>query len=471
MAIFTVAILIIPHPITAYRLYEFSQQYGYTMSMKKLIHIAGLAIYLIWHSVGNAADLWDIYQLAIKNDATYRAAQAEFAAAKLNSSIANSARLPALQAIGSRSRTVRDAYDNENVDNDQVLLRADWTLFDHSLNRAVAQAKIRVAQAELRFTAAQHELMLRVTERYVGWLSAYAQLEVARRHKAAINRQLTFANERLAVGVGTITDVYDAQARFGRAIAEEIAAQNAIENAGYALREITGRDIQSLARLKLTAPLPTPQPNSPESWAAKAAEYNIDIQIAKLQLQIADHEISKIRGQRLPTFGLRVDRLRRSEFAQFNPATSIPNQNRDTTTAIAMIEWQLFAGGAIFKRTTQANLQFQSTEYIYQQTRRQVESAVVAAYLAITGAKSRIRALSDAVLAGENSVQSKLDGFRAGLTTNLEVLDAERDLARSQTDQLIARYDFIVANLRLKQLAGELSDTDIKQINLWFTDE
>ena len=51
--------------------------------------------------------------------------------------------------------------------------------------------------------------------------------------------------------------------------------------------------------------------------------------------------------------------------------------------------------------------------------------------------------------------------------TNLEVLDAQRDLFISATDLLRARYDFILNILRLKQSAGLLSEEDLERFNRW----
>ena len=68
---------------------------------------------------------------------------------------------------------------------------------------------------------------------------------------------------------------------------------------------------------------------------------------------------------------------------------------------------------------------------------------------------------------GENAVEAKEEGFKAGLTTNLDVLDAQRDLSRSQKDYLQARYDYILSTLSLERVTGQLDEDDISRINGW----
>ena len=71
------------------------------------------------------------------------------------------------------------------------------------------------------------------------------------------------------------------------------------------------------------------------------------------------------------------------------------------------------------------------------------------------------------MLAGERAFESKQEGFKAGLETNIDVLNAQRDLFRAQRDYLRSRYDYILNRLELEQVVGDLSKEDIAQINNW----
>ena len=60
-------------------------------------------------------------------------------------------------------------------------------------------------------------------------------------------------------------------------------------------------------------------------------------------------------------------------------------------------------------------------------------------------------------------------GYRANLYTNLSVLDAEQDLYSAKRDLTGARYEYVLNSLRLKAIVGELSESDLVDLNQWLT--
>ena len=79
----------------------------------------------------------------------------------------------------------------------------------------------------------------------------------------------------------------------------------------------------------------------------------------------------------------------------------------------------------------------------------------------------RVNALAESVRAGENALKAKEEGFSAGLTTNIDVLDAQRDVFAAKRNYLKARYDYILQVLALEQLAGRLDRADLDRFNQW----
>ena len=436
--------------------------------------IAGAAL-----SFGMAAahgdDLWDIYQIALERDAAYAAADYEYRSAKLDLPLARAEFLPSLRLRGSAERLRREdaADDDEDHDTDhRSSLTADLQLFNLESIRNLSQAKLRVAGAKIRFEDARADLILRVADDYFRVLAAKDNKEVAERQKAAIQRQMDLASQRLAVGLGTRTDLFDAQARFQQAVADAIEADNRIDNAINTLKEITGTLPGALATLGGDAPLEPPSPRSPAAWIDRALQHNRALKAETLNLKVAALEVKKQRASRWPAVDLNVTRNWRESGDDFFTSGQNLGQLRETdsTTVAATLNWPLFLGGAIHFRSKQAALRYNAAERIREELKRRVESDTTSAYLAVVSGVSQVKALSEAIRAGESALQAKDEGFRAGLTTNIDVLDAQRDLARSRTDYLGARYDFILSVLRLERAVGDLNEEDVKRINAWLTD-
>ena len=447
--------------------------------------LVGVAM-LFTLQTAHGEDLWGIYQIALSRDPAYAAAGYEYQRTKLNLPLARSTLLPSISLRGTAERLRRDdiADDAEDSDTDhRSSLNADLTLFNLESIRGFTQTKLQVAGAKIRFEDARADLILRVADRYFQVLAAGDNKEVAGRQKTAIQRQMDLASKRLTVGLGTRTDLFDAEARFQQAVADVIAADNRIDNAVQALREITGDMPENvtgdmpgnmpndLATLSENAPLEPPQPASLEVWIDRALANNRALKVENLNLEVAAEEIKKQRAARWPNLDLNLARNWREtgSVASNSGATFGQNSETDSTSVTATLNWPLFLGGAIHVKTKQAALRYNAAERIREELKRRVESDTTSAYLAVVSGISQVEALSKAIRAGENALRAKEEGFRAGLTTNLDVLDAQRDLSSSHTDYLGARYDFILSVLRLERAAGDLDEDDLKRINAWLT--
>ena len=87
--------------------------------------------------------------------------------------------------------------------------------------------------------------------------------------------------------------------------------------------------------------------------------------------------------------------------------------------------------------------------------------------MGVRGAGVRVEALGEAVAASATTLEAKSEGYRVGLYTAMDVLDATRDLYRAKRDHAEARYAFVFNLLLLKQAAGALSEDDLPLVNNW----
>jgi len=432
----------------------------------------------------HARDLWALYQTALAKDAAYRAAGFEYERARLALPLAQSAFQPAVTLRGSAQHadTVGTPAGDTDTDN-QLNLNADARVYDRAARDAVSQAELQAQAARLRLAQAREALITRVADRYFQYLAAVDALEVARRQKASIQRQMDLTAERLRVGLGTETDLLDARARFQQAVSDEIQAADRIASAAHALRQLTGEAAgdstgdstgtdtgngagaggdtgMNLAPLIDDAPLQRPYPPDPGAWMARAREANLGVRVAVIDLAVARLEVARQRAARWPNLTVGAG------YAWRDSSAAPPGQT-DTASFTATLNWPLHQRGAVQLRARQAGFAVNAAEQRLEERRRQVEADAASSYRAVASGISRVEALREAVRAGAGSLRAKEEGFRAGLTTNLDVLDAQRDLSRSRTDYLGARYDFIRAALRLERDAGDLDEADIRRVNAW----
>lgn len=418
------------------------------------------ALILLAPGAAGAADLWDIYQVALARDAAYRAARYEYESAQLDVPLARSALLPSVSALGSGG-SMRDETSGVagTTRDNQITLTATMPLLNRVLSLEVSRARLRAANAKIRFDQAQDALILRVSERYFEMLAARDSKNVARAAALAIGRQRDLAMQRLEVGLGTRTDLFDAEARYQQAVVDEIRADNAIDNAKHSLKKIIGYTPGALTPLGDDAPLATPSPDSVEIWVKAALADNLELQAAEFDVQIAVAEIKKVHAAAWPS--ITID-------ASTQQIDSVGEMGKDESSSVkATLNWALFQSGALRSKTRQSALLHNAALEKREDIRRRVESDAASAYLTAASNLSQVKALSEAVRAGASALQAKEEGFRAGLTTNIDVLDAQRDQSGTRTEHLRARYDFILSLLRLEQAVGGLDAHDLQRINNW----
>src|SRR4029077_6034511 len=149
----------------------------------------------------------------------------------------------------------------------------NWISFD--------QAKQQVGQGEYVLASAQQDLIIRVSQAYFDVLLAQFTIELTESQKAAVSENLAQAKRNFEVGVATITDTNDAQAKFDQIVAQEISVQNDLDNKLAALRAIIGRAPKALKPFGGGFAPESPTPTAIEPWVEKAINENYQVRIAQ----------------------------------------------------------------------------------------------------------------------------------------------------------------------------------------------
>ena len=93
-----------------------------------------------------------------------------------------------------------------------------------------------------------------------------------------------------------------------------------------------------------------------------------------------------------------------------------------------------------------------------EQTRRSLSLQVRKEYQNLTEGLMRMKALEQAVRSAEQLVLSSQKGVQAGTRTQTDVLNAIQRRAESLRDLAQARYQYLIAELRLRSLTGDVPE-------------
>ena len=412
--------------------------------------------------------LIELFDAARGYDATYQAARAQYDASIARAAQAKAGILPAVGLSGSAVHTV-GTVDTPQADVSRkinteagginavqpIYRPANWATYEQGKRQA------EIAQATL--TAAEQDLIVRVSQGYFDVLASQDTLALVRAQKAATSEQLASAKRNFEVGTATITDTREAQARFDLNVAQEIAAENDLQIKKIALDELVGRIGTNPTPLAAPVTLPALLPADVNAWVAQAEEVHPAIIQAKLGVDVAGLEVKKAEAGHKPTLDVQ---------AGYN----VTNNPQGTTTALGksrinastvgvVFNMPLFAGFATENRIKETLALEDQSRSILDSTRRTVNQATRAAYLGLVSGAGQVKALEAAEASSQSALDANRLGYQVGVRINIDVLNSQSQLFQTKRDLAQARYNVLLGNLKLRQANGTLTIDDMNAIN------
>src|SRR3569833_1845403 len=465
--------------------------------------LAGLLLSAAAASAASAKDLVGVYEEALRNDPTIRAADANRLASRESRPQALAALLPQITGSGAYTRDHSSGFqDTPNAITQPgptpgttivtgfvvapVITSAGSTqrqwglnlrenLFSWSNWVTLKQANAQVAQAEATYLAAEQNLILRVSQAYFNVLSALDNLQAQESSLEAIARQLDQADKRYDVGLIAITDVQEAKAARDNASAAVIAAKRTLATAEDQLEEITGEKYDSLTKPGDDMPLNTPEPADEGKWVNISLVQTATLIAARLNADVARDAVQVAFGGHLPTVSIVAGRTFTEQSGPYSfggpgqPTTSLNgfgNKFNDRQISL-QVSVPIFSGCETQSRVRQSQYLWIAAKEQMTQTSRATQRQARDAYLGVISGIARVQALRQALESSQTALKATEAGYEVGTRTAVDVLNSRRTLVQAQTDYAVSRYDYIISVIQLRLAAGNLSANDVTEINKW----
>lgn len=417
-------------------------------------------------------DVLYYYGLALQNDPQFKSSEYQALASREALPQAYAGLLPKLFLEFNDTYTFQDVYSSQNTvyavgstsyNSYSPSVSLIQPLFNYASYVGVNQAKLVMSRTDLEIEKARQDTAIRVVEAYLNVLLNKDKLAAVTAEESAVRLQSVRARERHEKGMAPITDRYDTEARLAAVVAQRIESENVLHDAFQALTEICGVTTQEIKLLKEDLALTKPIPDQLDHWVREGLRQNLDILIQKSKAEVANKEVDRQRAAHYPTVDFKAD------FNYLDTQGSLygGGSNTSTYTLMAKVTVPIYEGGMVTSKTREALNNYRSAEEGVTKQNRQVERTVRSTYMGIDSAKSRTDAMKKSIEAQKLVVQSKEEGFKAGLYISLAVLDAMQDLYRYKKEYSQARTDYILNSFRLKHAVGALKQEDLAVVNTW----
>jgi outer membrane protein len=414
-------------------------------------------------------DLLQVYRDAQRYDAVYTAARYSLVAGRERIPQGRALLLPSLNLTANAQ--AQSARVDSEILSQSFKRRPESAAYTLTLTQPVYrpqnmalrdQADFQVRQSEATFAQASQDLALRTAQAYFDVLAQQDNVALVQAQKAAISEQLAQAKRNFEVGTATITDTHEAQARFDLSVAQEIAAQNDLDNRRRALQLVTGKDYAQLRPLRVDVRLSPPNPNDMQTWVDIAEKQAYPVLIAAAGNEVAQLEAKRASAGHMPTLDL-------VGTAQQSTETSSLVSPVGRDIAIGSISLQLavplYQGGGISSREREAAANSLKAREDLENARRTAALTARQTYLAVINGIAQIGALEQALVSSQSALDSNRLGYEVGVRINIDVLNAQQQVFSTRRDLLVARYNAIINQLRLKGTAGTLREEDLEEIN------
>ena len=435
--------------------------------------IRGLTpIFFCLVSTGAAGeDLLQVYRDAQRYDAVYAAARHNLAAGRERLPQGRALLLPSLNLSASATHNEVDTElkgatflpgGQRSFRNSGYTLTLTQPVYRRQNYLQYRQGEFQVLQAEATFAQASQDLAVRTAQAYFDVLAAQDTLEFVRAQKAATSEQLAQAKRNFEVGTATITDTHEAQSRYDLIVAQEIAAQNDLENRRQALQLVTGKLYGELQPLRADVRLAAPSPGDMETWAGLAEKQSYAVLVQEATAEIAALEAKRASAAHHPTLDVVATQGLSS---QTGSTFSTTGSDTTSTTLGLQLAMPLFQGGALNSREREAAaLQLRSREDL-ENARRSAALTARQTYNTVMNGIAQVGALEQALVSSQSALDSNRLGYEVGVRINIDVLNAQQQLFQTRRDLAVARYNTITNSLRLKAAAGSLREEDIEEVN------
>ncbi|MHB9101867.1 MAG: TolC family outer membrane protein [Sulfuricella sp.] len=421
-----------------------------------------LALLVLLSSPVYAANLMEVYREAQQQDAAFASARAALEASQEKAPQGLALLLPSINLSANTTWNEVDLpTSNRQYNSNGYSLSLNQPIYRKQNFAQYEQSKSQVVQAEAQFAVARQDLIVRVAQAYFDVLLAQDNVALAGAQKATIGEQLEMAKRNFEVGIATITDTHEAQARYDLTTAQEIAAQNDLEIKKRALQLVLGKIPEHLAVLNSKLPLVLPEPNDMTKWVAQAEQQSPQIAIQRAALAIATQEVERNRAGHYPTLDLVAGHSRN------NNASYLLSGTVTSQTIGLQLNLPIYQGGSVSSKVREALANQEKARQDLELGNRQAALQTRQAFLGVTSGLAQVKALEQALVSSQSSLDSTRLGQEVGVRTNVDVLNAQQQLYTAKRDLSQARYNYILNQLKLKSAVGVLRDEDVEQVNRW----
>ncbi|WP_410010266.1 TolC family outer membrane protein [Pantoea agglomerans] len=376
--------------------------------------------------------------------------------------------LPVISLDGSWSKNDQpDATYSAGVTRHNYSFNLRQPLFDMSKYATWRRSVVIGDLADVNLLIAQQKLISDVTTAFYGVVYQRSVLETNQRILAAFNAKLKQSQKALEVGDGTRLDEAEAQANYDKAVADELAAENDLNDANVSFRQLTGMDAQGISDKSMRC-LRFTDRILPEQLKRDAAANNLDVLAAIQNRKASESDILTATSSHMPVVTFQAGygkNWSRAEDGNYLDTLFGTTSKTDNTQISVNVSIPLFAGGSQISQSLEAAHRYEQNKDLVIDARRKAEQQAIQAASAVVNSQSRIKAYERAIASAEKRLTATRYGRQIGQRTLIDEFNTEKEYFQAIQDLAQAQNLLIQSIVKLKTATGSLDYAAMKSFN------
>lgn len=272
--------------------------------------------------------------------------------------------------------------------------------------------------------------------------SAQAQVQTA---QALYDQAANMKSAGMVAGI----DVLRAQVELQSQQQRLLVAQNEYDKQMLSLARVVGLPMGQQFKLADKIPSPQPVPITFEDALKRAYEMRSDYHQAQSSLRAAELSKRSAEAQRYPSIGFN---------GNYGTVGIAPGDSHGTFTAALGLEIPIYQGGKISADVQLAEAQRKTREDQLDDLRQRIEFEIRSAFLDVNAATKQLDVATSALGVAREQVAQSKDRFAAGVTNNVEVVQAQEQLAAAEENYISSLFAHNIAKLNLARSIGVTED-------------
>lgn len=325
----------------------------------------------------------------------------------------------------------------------------DQTILDLEAIYNIRAGKQGVTASEHSFDNTQQIVETNTVAAYIDVLRSDAEVKRTQGDLKTAQTLYNLAKDLLKVGIDTGLDVTRAQVQLQNAEQALLEAKNNLEVTRMFLARTIG--------IPPSTPLTLKEGLQFEEVVEKSFKEAMDLAFRTrpdlLALKARENEFSlqakSAKAQLLPKLGFHAD---------YGASGLTPDEAVIPTWTIAgTLRIPIFNSGRTIADIRSTNAQLEQIQSQLADLNNQIEFDVGSALLSLNSASEQVGVARDGVNLAQKSLKLSQDRFNQGLTNNVEVVNAQNDLVRSEENLIRALYNYNLARVSLARAIGDIT--------------